>query len=143
MIIKLNINRKKQKDEIWESFTVTPNNKMTSDSKRAIYQKIFNERNKNSIHKLGYKLIEIKDFENIIVYVFEFNDNLKLPKMNESIQIEYSPVLGKKLCNKCYHYKNGYCKLKGKKLHRKSYYKCFYWVEKSDWNRSLHVFKQN
>lgn len=128
MTIKLNILRIKENNIIKEIFTVSPDINYCFDTKRSIYNKLREQRNKYSIHNLGYKLININYFEKSIIYEFEY-DNLTIPKINEIIDIKYSPITGKKYCTKCLNYLKGYCLIKGFKITKKSFYKCLYWME--------------
>lgn len=120
----------KRGDTIWEMFTVAPRNYLLLDNKRSIFQKLWTMRNTHAIHKNGYRLLQILVGKWQCVYIYEFDKTLKMPKIMETIVINYVPFLGKKTCAKCQHLKRGYCTMKGKKLMKYSYYRCLYWVER-------------
>jgi hypothetical protein len=130
MKINLMINRQKKDNEIWETFSVYPTISYCFDTKRSIYFTLWELRNKKAIHKLGYKLKEIKELNKNIIYIYEYTNIKEIPKLSENITIDYMPVTGKKKCNKCRFLKNNFCLMKGIKINKKSYYKCFYWTEK-------------
>lgn len=134
MIIKLNILRIKENNIIKEIFTVTPEHHFCFDNKRAIYHQLRFLRNKYSIHRLGYKLIDINYFDKSTTYIFEYNNEKQIPNTTDIIEIKYNPVVGKKYCKKCNNFFKGYCIMRGFKINKKSFYKCRYWVE-------LNVFK--
>lgn len=142
MDFTLSVTRKLDKatNNIIEVFTWDPKHKFVNDSKRKIYHLIRNEINKLSIHKKGFKLIDIKYLEEKIIYVYEYNSIIV--DLCEQKKIKYIPTLGTKYCKKCLNYKIykgiGYCVMKGIKVKKKSYYKCNYWTELGD-NR---VYKQ-
>lgn len=129
----LHINRIKIGDKIQEIFTVTPDNYLFFDPKRQINLKLWAIRNKQSMHNLGYKLINIiDDNPKQIIYEFKYDNKLSIPLLNETITYQYIPFMGKKKCTKCDNFINGYCRLKSIKVNHKSYYRCLYWFER--WN---------
>lgn len=133
MIITLMINRQKIGNKIKETFSVYPEHSYCFSNKRAIFYKLWKARSMMSIHK-DYKLLSIEDENKQIIYTYEFNNSAKVPKLSESIKINYSPVLGKKYCSKCTNRKlykgENYCIIKGKKINpKKAYYKCLFWNE--------------
>lgn len=134
--------RTKKDDEIWEYFWIAPDSHLCYDDKREIYYKIWKQRNKAAIHNDGYKLINIVYLEKKIIYIYDYDETLKIPSYYDKYEIHYNPVLGKKTCYKCQHEKKSFCSLRGKKLNKYSYYKCTYWMEKERGDSHLFTRKQ-
>jgi len=132
MKIVVTANRIKCDKNIIECFKWTPQTRYAIDTKRKLFHKIRDAINLMAIHKYGFKLININYFCNEIIYYYNLNKNIP-PKISEQKIINYFPVLGKKTCIKCINFKkyngNGYCVLKGKKIKKKSWYRCLYWQE--------------
>jgi len=152
VIVKLDINRFKKGNEIWEIFTVLPQLNYIFESNRAIYFELWRQRNLHSIHHL-FRLLYIKEFRNKIIYIYEYDPDptlLNTLQLNETIEIEYFPVLGTKKCSTCYNEtiidNKSYCTKRGKMNEKYSYYKCLYWVEKSlnvkNWGHHGHISRQ-
>jgi hypothetical protein len=149
VIVKLDINRFKKNNEIWEVFTVHPSLKYLHESNRAIYFELWRQRNLHSIHNL-YRLLYIHELKDKIVYIYEFDASIPPPQLNETISIEYFPVLGTKKCSTCYNeiiiQNKSYCTKRGNMNEKYSYYKCLYWAEKSlntkNWGHHGHIFRQ-
>lgn len=130
MKVYLNINRLQHKNELWEIFTVFPNNRLIYDSHRAINFAIWKERNKHSIAEI-LPLKTITTTHEHTIYTFDFV-NINVP-LNEQIIIQYFPVLGEKKCRTCCYERvinnKSFCLMKGIKNGKNSHYKCFYWTE--------------
>ena len=59
MKVALNITRVKRENEIDEIFHYNPDHQFCYDDKRGIHYRLWHKRNQLSIHKIGYKLIQI------------------------------------------------------------------------------------
>lgn len=132
MVISISITRKKLNNQIIESFLITPNHSFLIDPKRAPYKVIWKTITNNSIAN-KYKLIDIKWENYSVIMIMEFSNREIDFKMNEEFKLTYSPVLGKKTCNKCNALKifnnQSYCRTKSKKINKNSWYKCQQWSE--------------
>lgn len=137
MKVALNITRVKRENEIDEIFHYNPDHQFCYDDKREIHYRLWHKRNQLSIHKIGYKLIQITYLNKQIIYTFEFDNELPIPAMYESHTIDYNPVMGQKKCTKCKYKVKNYCSVRGKEVNKHSYYKCTYWMEKE----VVNVFK--
>jgi len=145
MRITLDINRVKRGNEIWETFTVSPNNSFIKNPKRAIFNILWFLRNHYSIGD-KFPLKRILEFPDRVIYVYDIVE-LHNVDLHCSINLNYFPVLGTKTCkvcrNECVIQGEAYCYLKGKKLDKHSHYKCREWSEKFLYSRrGGNVYKQ-
>jgi len=148
MIVTLNINRIKQENNILEIFSWSPSNsRIIKSDNRRIYHLLRYYINNHAIHKYGYKLLNIIYHDNKILYIYLYESDKYIPKLNEQIEIKYYPVLGKKSCHNCRNYiiynGNAYCYLRGIKI-IKEWVKCMEWLEKEmhmEKNKNVHKWK--
>lgn len=132
MIIQLNIVRRKVNDKIQEYFSASPNISYVNDASRWIFYKLRELRNEHAIHNLGYELEKIEYNKNNILYLYNYKQDLIIPKLYDTTQINYLPAQSKK-CKYCIHKinttKDEYCKMKSKKITKHLNYKCLHWNE--------------
>lgn len=133
MKVDITITRRKHGNKILEIFSITPSHSLLKKSNRAIYYYLWKLINDKSISAI-YDLIEKIENGNKIINVLLYNDNITYtPDHLDTISINYRPVLGKKTCRKCMHYKKykekKICYVKGKEVNKNSWYKCLYWHE--------------
>jgi len=131
MKITVNAVRMKQKEKIIEIFTWNPIVSLANDTHRQLHNLISFAINTISMHKKEFKLLDIEYNKNNKIYVYNYKN--EYIEKAEQISFNYFPVLGKKSCNRCQHFRSrnkiNYCNTKGIKIHHKSNYKCLYWIE--------------
>jgi hypothetical protein len=144
MIITVSAVRIAQNDKIYEIFTWQPFVRYTTDSRRMLYHLINRAICYLSIHKYGFKLIDITYEINKTVYVYEFTE--KYVNALDKVSFSYFPVLGEKKCKNCLSYKRykgkEYCGMKNKKINRHSCFRCYYWIERARILRMNYVYQQ-
>lgn len=133
MKITLEVNRRKDKEQIVENFSVHPQWHRTFDTQLSLYYVLW-----KLTHDLGlgehYKLIERKEFSNHIINVYEYEKDKPVPKLNDRFEFIYIPTMGVRTCSKCIHKRllkdqKHYCNVRGKKLKRDYWHKCDFWQE--------------
>ncbi len=132
MKVTVSFNRLKKNDKITEIISWSPDHSYLKDSSRLANHLIWIISTKKSISN-RYKLLEQNHTESKIVNILEYNNLYETPKLSENYSFNYYPVLDKKTCIKCMHYRNKskeYCYLKSKILNKNDWYKCSYWEEK-------------
>jgi hypothetical protein len=131
--VTLEVNRRKDQEEIVETFSVNPKWSKAFDRQLSLYYALWKLSHDMGIGE-DYRLIERKEFSNHIINVYEYEKDKPVPKLNDRFEFVYIPHMGSKKCSRCIHKRllkdnNEYCKVRGKKLKKDYWHKCDYWQE--------------
>lgn len=106
MDITITAIRIKKQNEIQEIFKWYPHSRFYYDAERGLSIKIRTKIAQMSLHnKTKIKLVDIKYFMDSIVYSYNIIEDLSDIQNIEESKIQYFPILGKKVCKNCRHFK--------------------------------------
>ena len=133
MNISISKNILKNGNRIEESFFVNPQHSILSDDHREIYNTI----DLIILHMTispEYRLIDVIGDRLNKKFIYEFEENKRIPKLFVEFKFEYFPNQKRK-CTHCVHFKKfntvKFCMFKSIKLFDTYYKNCNDWMEKS------------